>query len=473
MKALETWKKNKCLIFVIAVFIVSRIIYYFCCGVRFDTGPLSFYWQYIDPYLLKTDLLRSVYYLHSQPPLFNLFLGMVLKFFPDGYGVVFLFCYLFLGFLLAVSLFKIMAECGISAKLSALLTSLFIISPSVILYENYLFYEYPVMVLLCLSLLFLIRFLKTDSIKYGVVLFSQLAVIVLTRGIFHILWFIAAAWILICLSKKENKKKIMFAFMIPFIIVFSVYIKNFCIFRIFSMGSVYVGQNIAKMTVLRLPKDTKEALFKNGKTSALSFIDIFSPISAYRPYVHVKQPTGIPVLDQEYKSSGAVNAHNIGYIEISRIYLRDALYAMKNYPVLCLKLFWRDCEIKYFLPATNTWPFNESYNNYEKMRSFDRIYSLLFYGQQYYFGKPYFLLAGIPFLFGYGVYLTLKSLFEKHDDFTLAPFLLFTMLMIITVTFISVFSWENPRFRFLIDPFYLIIFGFFLNNMLKKRNIKL
>jgi hypothetical protein len=262
------------------------------------------------------------------------------------------------------------------------------------------------------------------------------------------------------------------------------------------MGSAYVGQNIAKMTVLSLPVDSgkssfvetistgwtvepdsfpagiKETLFKEGKISGISFIEIFSAISMYKPYVDIKK-TGIPVLDQEFKSTSKINAHNIGYIKVSRMYLRDALSVMKSYPFFCLKSFYYHFSEKYFSPANNMWHFNETYPNYNKMRSFDKIYRLLFYGQARYSGKAFFLLIGIPFLFSYGVYLTLKSLFEKHGDFALASFLVFMMLTIVTVTFISVFSWENPRFRFLIDPFYLIMFGFFLNNILKKRNVKL
>ena len=51
-------------------------------GGSFISTPLSFAYQYLDPVLLKSDLLRSLLYLHSQPPLFNLFLGTVLKVSP-------------------------------------------------------------------------------------------------------------------------------------------------------------------------------------------------------------------------------------------------------------------------------------------------------------------------------------------------------------------------------------------------------
>ena len=44
-----------------------------------DPDPLTWYWQYIEPALLKERLLESLFYLHSQPPLFNLLLGLTFK----------------------------------------------------------------------------------------------------------------------------------------------------------------------------------------------------------------------------------------------------------------------------------------------------------------------------------------------------------------------------------------------------------
>jgi hypothetical protein len=54
-----------------AVFVVSRIAYYLL-GVRFDARPILTFFQFIDPELLKHRLLESLYYLHIQPPGFNL-----------------------------------------------------------------------------------------------------------------------------------------------------------------------------------------------------------------------------------------------------------------------------------------------------------------------------------------------------------------------------------------------------------------
>ncbi len=71
------------LVAVVAVFLLSRVGYY-VAGVRFDASSLPWFWQYIDPVLLKTDLGQSLWYLHSQPPAFNLFLGIVLNLFPGS-----------------------------------------------------------------------------------------------------------------------------------------------------------------------------------------------------------------------------------------------------------------------------------------------------------------------------------------------------------------------------------------------------
>ena len=71
-----------------AVFVVSRIAY-FLAGVRFDITFFEWGWQCLDPELLTNRLLESCYYLHSQPPLFNLFIiadelntGLSLSFSP-------------------------------------------------------------------------------------------------------------------------------------------------------------------------------------------------------------------------------------------------------------------------------------------------------------------------------------------------------------------------------------------------------
>ena len=72
------------------VFIISRILYD-QAGIEFQGDTYLSYWQFIDPALLRSDLWRSVFFLHSQPPLLNLLTGIVLQIFPADHVKVFIF----------------------------------------------------------------------------------------------------------------------------------------------------------------------------------------------------------------------------------------------------------------------------------------------------------------------------------------------------------------------------------------------
>ena len=87
---------------------------YYVWGIRFDDTPLLWFWQYLDPQLLKGKLLESVFYMHSQPPLFNLFLGAVLKISGGDGRYIFQGVYLAAGLTLYLSLFWLQLKLGVS-----------------------------------------------------------------------------------------------------------------------------------------------------------------------------------------------------------------------------------------------------------------------------------------------------------------------------------------------------------------------
>ena len=72
--------------------------------------PLTFYIQFLDPELLRHDLLRSLFYLRDQPPLFNAFLGVVLKLFPLHYAQAFEAIYVAGGIAFGVILYELMVR---------------------------------------------------------------------------------------------------------------------------------------------------------------------------------------------------------------------------------------------------------------------------------------------------------------------------------------------------------------------------
>src|SRR4051812_21765108 len=109
---MNAWPRRSMLALLVAVFAVVQSAY-IASGVRFVAGPLDWMEQFLDPRLLRDRLWESLFYLPSQPPLFNLFLGLVLKAGPADYGPVFWGIYLAAGLSLYVATFALLRKVGV------------------------------------------------------------------------------------------------------------------------------------------------------------------------------------------------------------------------------------------------------------------------------------------------------------------------------------------------------------------------
>ena len=146
--------EKRYIVLMLSIFVISRFIL-LKVGIGLSLDPLYSYWQYLDPKALENNLLQSIFYLHAQPPFFNLIIGIVLKLFPNSYETVFQNLFYLFSLTIYFSIFQLLYLYGISRKISFLLATLFILSPEAILYENYFFYTWFISSLLILSVLLL------------------------------------------------------------------------------------------------------------------------------------------------------------------------------------------------------------------------------------------------------------------------------------------------------------------------------
>lgn len=468
-------------LYIAVIFVFSRYLF-FGVGVRFDTTPLEYSWQLLDPYLLKNDLLRSLFYLHSQPPLFNFYVGMILKIFPQNFVYVFHTVSFLSGLVLALSLVGVMRQLRISPTLNVLLVTAFILSPASILYENWLFYTYQVTVLLVLSGVFLHKFLSTQKALYGFLFFLLLALIVLLRSLFHLGWFILSVVSLLYFFRPHWRKVLLTA-LIPFLIIFGLYAKNLLVFGKFT-SSTWLGMSVSKLITFSLSDDERQVLIEQNRLSPFAMIPPFYPLDRYKPYLPEIKQTNIPVLDQEVKPDGTPNFNHIAYITISDQYLKDALYVLFHFPHAYLKGVARAFTF-YVLPASDYWYLEK---NRQRIQRWDTFYKRVFLGQfitpywkkdeqknlSYYLKKigmsGVFLVCGIPLLFIYSIVVTVKAFLQRPLNSSYALTLLFLCLNIVYVTLISNLTelGENYRFRFLIEPFFLIFLGLLLEKGINK-----
>src|ERR1700691_6368389 len=161
--------RRACLLMAIGSFLISRCAYYWM-GVRFDAGTLPFYWQIIDPALLRDALWQSLLYSRTQPPGFHFYIGAMMHLFPGHSVAAFQATSLGLGLVLTVCLFLLLDRLRLNRPLALLITIVCVVSPVTVLYENWLFYEYPIAVLFCVSALFLHRYASDRRRIDGIVL---------------------------------------------------------------------------------------------------------------------------------------------------------------------------------------------------------------------------------------------------------------------------------------------------------------
>ncbi|HEY7160845.1 MAG TPA: glycosyltransferase family 39 protein, partial [Acidobacteriota bacterium] len=203
------------------------------------------FWQYLDPQILKTELVRGLFFLHSQPPLFNAFLGVVLKLFPQSYEQVFawIFRAISLGTLLLMGF--IMRRMALNEKLIFVFCAIFALFSNFLVYTNLLFYTLPVAFLLLLSCLFLQMFLETQKTEYAVLFTSTAGIIMLTRSIYHLIWFLLCGIVIFFLIDHNRRRIFLRAAIIPIFLVILLYAKNSALVGSFGPSS-WMGMNLAR-----------------------------------------------------------------------------------------------------------------------------------------------------------------------------------------------------------------------------------
>jgi hypothetical protein len=456
---------------VLVIFVVSRVLYDWA-GIRFQGDTYLGYWQFIDPALLRTDLWRSVFYLHSQPPLTNLFTGIVLQVFPTDHGEVFHISYFIIGIILGISIYLTGISLRFPHWLSAFVSALFMVSPGTVFYEHWLMYAYPLTAALTLSGFCLYQFICTNKNYWGLIFFTLLSGVALTWSLFHIIWLFGVAVILFIVL-AERRKVVLVAFL-PLLLVTAWYTKNLLTVGEFTASS-WAGMNLSKIATFRVSEKERAQMVKSGELSKFALLPPFRNPLVYLKLLPDTPLTGIPLLDEPQTSLNGRNHHHLVYVEASKYYLRDALHVIRAKPIDYLRSVNQAIYI-YFHSSSD---FDLTTGNRDHVSAFDLWWNRLFFGQWKndetsadrnsgmsmehvgWWIVVSFVVAGV----GSAIFLwkNRRHLFEPQN--------LLILFMAYNIFFATVVGnlmdiGENNRFRFTIDPFVLVLFIFFARNML-------
>ena len=238
--------------------------------------------------------------------------------------------YLVLGLVLSLAMYLVLVRVGLGRWTSAVVAALLSATPAFLLYENWLFYEYPVAALLVLSVLALSEFLRRGSFLWASVFFVLLASIIYGRSIFQIAWLLLALVLLLAV-RPDLRRTVLLASALPVLVVLLLIVKNALVFGVPTTSS-WFGMNLAQVVYYTIPAAERRPYVERGELSRVSLIDPFSAPADYLPFVPAPRPTGRPVLDRFVKSEGSRNLNNKIMIDVSRDYFRDSLHMVRVRP---------------------------------------------------------------------------------------------------------------------------------------------
>jgi hypothetical protein len=462
-----------------AAFALSRWLY-FALGVRFNDYPLRVYWQFLAPRLLRARLLESVFYLHSQPPLYNLFLGVVLKLWGERAPAAFQLIQMLCGLGVLLGSFRLLERLGVRRPLAAILPLWLVTSPAFVAYENWLFYSLPLAFLLVVSALVLSWFLKSGNFGAGLAFFGCLSAIGASRSLFHLAWFATLAIGLAAL-RPMLRRTILQTAAIPLLLLLSLYVKNQLVFGKFTL-STWVGMNLARLSVEELDPDTRAAQIAAGTLSEVSRVPAFGRAWQY-PSGYFEVPAqfeSIPALARLDKFSEAPNYNHVGYIAISDRYLKDAWSVLRQHPGVYLasvakawEIYFRSCSSLKFLGVENRKVLASAFDAYD-YACFGRVpwngFPRTEEGAADFSGVRYLLLwLGLPLVFGFGVAVALghAGRWLDADGRVLSAFLCLNIAWVACVGNLLELG-ENNRFRFETDPLSLILLGLVIESAARR-----
>lgn len=310
-------------------FLVSRLVFWFF-GVTYDASTIDWFWQYLDVQVLQGRLTAGLFYLHSQPPGFNLFLGLVLKACPVMFAGCFHILYVAMGFVLYCALYRVLRLADFSRVAALICAFCFIISPNSILYENWLFYTYPVAMLLALAALALAKFEKNSRVEFAAIFLCIVVLVCLTRAMFHLVFLVVCS-VLVVIPRGVDRRRLALCGSAAIGMVAALYLKNLVMFGFFGASS-WTGMNVARIATAAVDRVVIEDMVKAGTVDKIALVPPFMALETYDGALRARAPKcpNAQELSWEWKATGHPNFNNKQYIPVAAAYQRASMVIIRR-----------------------------------------------------------------------------------------------------------------------------------------------
>lgn len=248
-------------------------------GAGLDRRYLAVSWQLVDLPVLRDDPFGSVWNLHTQPPLFNLVVGAVLRWSPappiGTLFVLYIGCLAVTGLVLADLLRRWRVPSLAAGAVAAL--ALVVTGPLVTVAGGS--YEVPVAALLATALWLAHRYLEAPSPALLIGLSATLTAVVMTRSLFHPAWALAAL-ALVAVARPVPWRTVFVAVALPLLVVGGWMAKNEAVVGEATLSS-WVGFNLQRGVTATFDRSVVEDAVADGAVTPLALEHPFQSLDAY------------------------------------------------------------------------------------------------------------------------------------------------------------------------------------------------
>ena len=354
---------EKKMLYLFLIFIVSRIFYYQFYEITFDSWTIDVYIQFFPKNFLQNDLFNSIIYNHYQPPFLNLLTGSLMKL-SKHYLFIINGIYLFCSFVSFVFIYLICKNFGFSKSPAFIISTILMILPTTILYENHFYKDYLTFFFLTWLFYSTLKLNEFPNSLITVLNVSiSLSLLCITRETFHIFW----GYILILFIQKNlNVSRKIILLTIFTLVVMPFYLKNLILFDKFAINASSVFEHLnQKIDYVKEMEDPN----RHKKIREFTF-------GSYENYLNFKKKTSIlydvpinldahtykDILNYKYKFDNELlhtnTLYNEVWFEVGKHRKKDYFLIAKEYPFL---LF-----LNYLNSTTRHLFFSSDYFNFTK-----------------------------------------------------------------------------------------------------------
>lgn len=290
----------------LVAFAASRLVFAWA-GLAFSSEHVGRIMHFPDLELLRDRLLETVWYLHGQPPLPSLVLGLAQKIAGEHWPLLLAGLFHLLAAGLGVAMLRVLCRLGVRPAAALAASFVFTMLPAVVVYEHYAFTTLPVAALLVGACAALAN-VGPGRLGAAVSFLLLIALLLWVRNVFHLAFWVAG-WLLLVRCWPGSRRALLLASLLPALLAVAPYAKNAFVHGRFEASS-WLGFGLARKTWHQEDLATRQAQALRGERPRIEAVPLFAAVEDYALAVPMPAPTGVPVLDEKHKRNGEVNYHH-------------------------------------------------------------------------------------------------------------------------------------------------------------------